>query len=227
MIAAILQSQAEGPDMARKTKKSPKPARTAKSKSKAKSDLPGRIIDAALALAVSRGWRRIRLADIAAEAGVTVAELSAVFSSKSAIIGGFVRRTDERVLAGGEAEGSSARDRLFDVLMRRFDALQPHRQAVAAILGVLVCDPLAPMRYGPGLMCSMARMLKAAGLSSKGPGGALRAKGLAVVYMLALRAWLTDDSADLAKTMAVLDRGLRQAESLVTLLCPGGARRSA
>ena len=213
--------------MARKTKKSPKPARTAKRKSKTKSDLPGRIIDAALAVAVSRGWRRIRLADIAAEAGVTVAELSAVFSSKSAIIGGFIRRTDERVLAGGKAEGSSARDRLFDVLMRRFDALQPHRQGVAAIIRGLVCDPLAPLCHGPRLMCSMARMLEAAGLSSKGAAGALRAKGLAVVYMVTFRAWLTDDSADLAKTMAALDRGLRRAESLVTLLCPGGARRSA
>ena len=212
--------------MAKKTKKSPKPARTAKRKSKAKSDLPGRIIDAALALAVSRGWRRIQLADIAAEAGITVAELSAVFSSKSAIIGGFIRRTDERVLAGGEAEGSSARDRLFDVLMRRLDALQPHRQAVTAIIWGLVFDPLAPLCHGPRLMCSMARMLEAAGLSSKGLAGVLRAKGLAVVYMMTFRAWLTDDSADLAKTMAVLDRGLRQAESLVTLLCPGGARRS-
>ena len=35
--------------MAKKIKKPPKPARTAKKKSKAKSDLPSRIIDAALA----------------------------------------------------------------------------------------------------------------------------------------------------------------------------------
>ncbi len=213
--------------MAKKTKKPPKLARTVKKKPKAKSDHPGRIIDAALAMAVSRDWRRIRFADIAAEAGVTVTELSTVFSSKSAIIGGFIRRMDERVLAGGEVEGSSARDRLFDVLMRRFDALQPHRQAVTAIIWSIVFDPLAPLCHGPRLMCSMARMLEAAGLSSKGLAGALRAKGLAVVYMMTFRAWLTDDSADLTKTMAVLDRGLRQAESLVTALCPGGARRSA
>ncbi len=188
-----------------------------------KADVPTRIIEAALTLAAGRGWRRVRLADIAAGASVTRAELRAAFPSKVAILGGFIRRTDEKVLAAGEAEGSSARDRLFDVLMRRFDVLEPDRDAVAAILGDCLFDPCQSLCLGPRFLGSMAWMLEAAGLSSASAAGAIRTKGLLLVYLAALRVWLTDDSADKAKTMAALDRGLRRAETLAMVFCPGGA----
>lgn len=214
--------------MAKKTrKKTVGPTSKARGKTRGKPNVPDRIIDAALALAAGRGWRRARLSDIAVEAGVTLAELRGVFSSKAAIVNGFVRRTDERVLAAGPAEGSSARDRLFDVLMRRFDVLQPDKKAVAAIVRDALCNPLAALCHGPGLLASMAWMLEAAGLSSAGPAGMLRAKGLSLVYLAALRAWLGDGGADLAKTMAVLDRGLRQAETVVSVLCPGKQAKKA
>ncbi len=190
---------------------------------------PDRIIDAALALAAAGGWRQLGLAGIAEKAGLTMAELRSVFPSKAAILAGFVRRTDERVLAGGKAQdrnggedgGGAARDRLFDVLIRRFDVLQPDRSAVRMIIRDSLCDPLAVLCQGPMLLCSMASMLEAAGLSSAGLNGALRTKGLALVYLVALRAWLKDDSTDLAKTMAVLDRGLRQAEKMAAFLNSG------
>ena len=204
-----------------------KPRKPGKSRRKTKSGqpTPDRVIDAALALAAAAGWRQLGLDQIAAEAGLTLAELRSVFPSKAAILTGFVRRTDERVLAGGKAgdeDGDgTARDRLFDVLMRRFDVLQPDRSAVRAIIRDSLCDPLAVLCQGPMLLCSMASMLEAAGLSSAGPIGALRTKGLALVYLVALRAWLKDDSTDLAKTMAVLDRGLRQAEKMAAFLNSG------
>ena len=128
--------------------------------------------------------------------------------------------------APAPAEGSSARDRLFDVLMRRFDVLQPDKEAVAAIVRDALSNPLAALCHGPQLLASMAWMLEDAGLSSAGPAGALRAKGLALVYLAALRAWLGDDNADKAKTMAVLDRGLRQAETVASVLCPGKQART-
>ena len=199
--------------MAKKTRKK---SRTSKSK----ADPRDRIIDAALKLTPERGWRRLAMAEIADGAGLTLAEVRSLFRSKSAILNGFQRRTDNSVLAMGPADGSSPRDRLFDVLMRRFDALQSHRDAIRVIVRDVACDPLAALCQGPHLMCSMASMLKAAGLESGGIGGAVRTKGLAVIYVRALCVWLGDDSGDLSKTMAVLDRGLARAECLAGLLCP-------
>ena len=199
-----------------------KKARNPKRKAGRKKAAPERIVEAALTLAARSGWRRVRLADIAAETGLTLAELRTHFPTKRAIISGFLQQTDEKVLASGPAEGTSARDRLFEVLMRRFDALAPYRNAVGAIVGAHLCDPAQSLCQLPRLLCSMAWMLEAAGLSSAGIGGALRSKGLAVVYLAALRVWLTDDSNDLAKTMAALDRGLRQAETLAGVIFSTG-----
>ena len=42
----------------------------------------------------------------------------------------------------------------------------------------------------------------------------MRIQGLKAVTAFALRAWMTDDSADLSKTMAALDRALNRAEKL-------------
>ncbi len=50
-----------------------------------------RIIDAALACIARQGWRRLSLADIAAEAGLPVLRVYRLFSSKTAILRGFFR----------------------------------------------------------------------------------------------------------------------------------------
>ncbi len=93
------------------------------------------------------------------------------------------------------------------------------------------CDPLAALCGALRLRRSMALTLEAARLSSSGLRGAVRIKGLALVYLSTLRVWLVDDSADKARTMAALDRRLRGVESLITRLCrgprfPGGRGRA-
>ena len=180
-------------------------------------DIAERIISAALELAVSDGWGAASLSDIAARAGVTLAELRNAFSSKAAIVNGFVKGIDEKVLAGieGGDEASSTRDRLFDVLMRRFDALAPHKAGIAAILRDTCTDPVGGMCLLPRFLCSMAWMVEAAGLSSAGVAGMVRAQGLALIYANAFRVWLRDDSADSSQTMAALDRDLCRAERMI------------
>ena len=69
-------------------------------------------------------------------------------------------------------------------------------------------------------------MLEAAGISSVGLAGSLRIKGLALVYLNALRVWLEDDSPDMARTMAAVDKGLRRAEQLARSLPYAGRRRA-
>ncbi len=214
--------------MARKTADTPgrgetAPRRRKPSKSGAKrprGDIPERVISAALDLGADEGWRSVSMAAIAAKAGLTLAQVHGAFPSKAAIVDGFFARIDAQVLAGGEVgedAGDSARDRLFDVLMRRFDALNPHKAAVAAIIRDSLADPPALMAGAPRFLRSMAWMLEAAGLSSAGLTGVVRAEGLALVYLNALRVWLADDTEDMARTMAALDWGLRQAEILMRL----------
>jgi AcrR family transcriptional regulator len=183
-----------------------------------------RVIDRTLSLAAERGWRRVSLGDIAAAAKLPLAELYRLYPSRTAILAAFVRRIDETVLEGGEAEGATPRERLFDLLMRRFEALRPYKDGVAAILRDCGGDPLALLCGGARLKRSMSWTLEAAGLSSHGLLGQARAKGLAVVYLATLRRWLADDTADMSRTMAALDKHLSRAEALAGLCGRLGGR---
>ncbi len=185
-----------------------------------KADLPKHIVGAAFAAAARYGWRRLSLADVADEAGLTLAQLHDLYRSKSRIVAALSRQIDAEVLARVKAKAvadESARDRLFDVLMRRFDALAPYKDGLAALARDGSASPIAAARGGIRLLRSMAWMLEAAGISSAGPLGALRTEGLAAVYVGALLVWLNDDTPDMAKTMAALDRRLACAEWLAGL----------
>jgi AcrR family transcriptional regulator len=181
-----------------------------------KAEVSDRILTAALDLAAGVGWRSLSLAEIADDAGVSLAEAYAAYPTKASILAGFISRIDRKVLSGGVAEKEdSVRDRLFEVLMRRFDALTPHKDAVAGILRDLPSDPAAILATAPQLANGMAWMVEAAGLSSSGLRGAIRVKGVTLIYLNTLRVWLRDDSADMARTMASLDQSLRRAEKLI------------
>ncbi len=184
-----------------------------------KAEIPSHIVATALDLAATQGWRDTSFADIAAAAKLSLADVRAHFASKAAIVAAFSKQIDAEVLAGEEPElaDQPPRDRLFDVMMRRFDALAPHKAAVHAIVRDTLGDPAAALRGACTIGISMAWMLEAARLGASGPCGLLRIKGLALVYLSVMRVWLADESEDMARTMAALDRRLRQAESLVML----------
>ncbi|MDR3438474.1 TetR/AcrR family transcriptional regulator [Telmatospirillum sp.] len=178
----------------------------------------GAIVDAALALASEKGWHGVSLADIAARADLSLAELHAECDSKSAILKAFFQRLDDALWSGDLPQAEETpRDRLFDVVMRRFDALQPHRAGVQAILTGLASDPWLLLSSGPHLLKTTALMLEVSGISASGPAGRLKVHGLSAIYLAVLRVWLSDDSADMGKTMAALDRFLRGAESIAGL----------
>jgi len=191
-----------------------------------KADVPRLALDAALALAATTGWRDLSLGDIAAEAGVTLVQLHEAYPSKSALLEAFSDRIDETVLSGTTADlaAEPAKDRLFDVLMRRFEALAPHRDAVRAIVRAQSCDPLAAVAGACRLHRSMRWMLEAAGIDGSSPAGRLRARALAALYLDVMRTWFADDSEDMARTMAALDRRLAQADGAVARLCSVAAR---
>jgi len=170
-------------------------------------DPKSRLIEAGLALAARQGWRRTGMGEIARESGLPLAEAYTLFRGRSALLAGFVRSIDEKVLDGGEPEGSP-HDRLFDLLMRRFDALKPHRPALKSIMRDSIGEPAALCGV-PVMLNSLAWMLEAADISTAGWRGRARVLALVGAYGAVFRTFLDDDSEDLARTMAALDRRLR------------------
>lgn len=183
-----------------------------------------RLVNAALRLIPQRGWRSLSMPAVATEAGLPILTLYRIFPSRQAILCAFSRRIDETVLAAPlDADPDERpRDRVFDLLMRRFDALRPHRDALEVLGRELPGDPVTALALGAGLLRSTAWTLEAAGIVTGGLCGAVAVKLTAGAYAATLRVWLRDDTPDLAPTMAALDRRLRGIERCFRAVSPRG-----
>jgi len=173
-----------------------------------------KIIEAFLALVAEEPFEKIGLAAVAEKAGVSLADMRGEFGSTFDIVSAFVRETDRKVLAGGEGEDAeaTARDRLFDVLMRRFEALQPHRAAVRSLVRSAERHPRFALALNKLAVRSQQWMLTAAEINASGPRGMIRAQGLALLFGSVLGTWVRDDDPGLARTMAALDRALARGQ---------------
>jgi ubiquinone biosynthesis protein COQ9 len=175
-----------------------------------------RIIAAALRLAERRGWHDLSLAEIAAEAAIPLAEFRKHFQAKAQILAAFSRAVDGAVIAKFPAPTADApRDRLFDVLLTRFEIMQPYKAAIRRIRDDLSRSPGEALGQLRPALKSQYWMLAAAGISGEGGRGLMRVQGLAVVYRSVFSIWLDDDDPGMARTMAALDRRLRRAESVM------------
>ncbi len=176
-----------------------------------------RIIEALMRLLARRRYSEIGLGAIAEEAGVTLGELRELYNSKFAIIADFSRRNDKAVLDAGPAEGEGARDRLFDILMRRLDHLAPYKPGLKRLTRAMMCDPMLAVALTATVKRSSRWMLAGAGIDHGGLRGKVAVRGVVLVLGETVRTWFDDDDPGLAKTMATLDRALRRGERALGL----------
>ena len=171
-------------------------------------------IDALMALLGEHSFEQVGLAEVAGRAGLKLSQLRAEFGSTLAIVAAHIKDIDRAVLAGGAADmiDEPAREALFDVLMRRLEALAPYKEAVRSLLRSARRNPGLALALNAMAVRSQAWMLEAAGIGASGPKGALRAQGAALMFARVLRVWLDDDEPGLDRTMAALGRGLASAE---------------
>jgi ubiquinone biosynthesis protein COQ9 len=182
------------------------------------------LVSAAFALAAEVGWHRVSVTEAARRAGLPLDRARLRFPGRSVVLLRLGRMADAVALADVSADAAATvRDRLFDLLMRRFDVLQENRDGVLALLNALPRDPATALLLATATVGSMHWMLEASGISAQGPFGLIRAKGLTAVWVQTVRAWAADRSPDLSGTMAALDKALGRAERMSSWL-PAGRR---
>ncbi|WP_158816566.1 TetR/AcrR family transcriptional regulator [Methylocapsa sp. S129] len=184
----------------------------------APGDARSRIVDALMALAGEQRFEDISISAISAKAGVSLADFRDSFPSKGAVLAGFSKRIDRIVLEqhSDELASEEPKERLFDVLMRRLDAMSPYREGLREITQWLRREPLSALAVNQVVVNSMRFMLEAAGIESEGGAGALKLQGLALAWGRIVGVWLDDEEAELSKTMAALDRELTRGERIVS-----------
>jgi AcrR family transcriptional regulator len=210
--------------MARKPARKSQPSRPARSTAAPGPAAPAgdrdKIVTAFLDLLAEKRIEQIGLAEIAEAAGVTLVQLRDEFSSPLGILAAYLKSLDRAVLAGdfSDMADEPPRERLFDVLMRRLEAMAPHRDAVRSLVRSARRNPPLALALNGLTVRSQQWMLTAAGVPAAGPRGMVRAQALAVMFASVLRTWVDDDDEGLARTMAALDRALGRGQRLAGLV---------
>ena len=174
-------------------------------------------VEALMRLASDRPWSDIEIGDVAREAGLSLSDMRDLFPSKGAMLEGFTRMIDKIVIDGTTEDliGEPARERIFDVVMRRFDALAPYKPALRRIVFAMRGDVAALPALNRMALNSARYMLAAAGVPTEGPLGAVKLQGFVLAMANVSEAWFDDDDPTLAKTMARLDRELGRGERIL------------
>ena len=173
-----------------------------------------KIIEAFLTLLAEQPIERIGLGDIAKTAAVSLADLREEFSSVMAILSAHMKEIDRQVLASDMSDmgDEPVREKLFDILMRRLEAHAPHKAAIRSLMKSSLRNPPLALALNSFAARSMSWMMTAAGISTAGPRGIIRAQALTLFYARVVATWAEDEDPGLAKTMSVLDRELARGQ---------------
>lgn len=151
------------------------------------------VVDAALALAATRGWYGVSMRDLADRLGIDLAALAERYRDPDAIADLlFARARAAMLLPAGP--GQSPRDRVEHALWRWFDSLAPHRQVAVAMLRAKLHPPhvhhWAPMPFHLSRLIWWLR--EAAQLDAQGRRRQLEEVVLSGIFLAALASWSTD-----------------------------------
>jgi hypothetical protein len=160
-----------------------------------------------LGIIADSGWRGAAKAEVTPESRV-------VLGDRIDALAALQDHVAADAAAGAAEAAGLVRERLFDGLMRGFDALQARRGAVLAIWNSR--DPGVALVLAGRAGLHLRRLAMAAGADVSGLRGRARLAALGALCLKAFATWRADDSADMAATMAELDRLLERAERAET-----------
>lgn len=184
--------------------------------------LAARLVDLTLAEAEAVGFENVRLHRIAEHAGVTLAEVSAIYPDLDAVANAWFARARDAMLAPPPEgfAGWPAKERLFWVMTRWLDALAPHREASVQMLRAKAV-PSHPHHWVP-MIFDLSRivhwMLDAARIAGTGRMRQIEEIGMTALVLAVLAVWARDRSPGFTRTHAMLRRRLDAADRLMTRL---------
>lgn len=160
------------------------------------------------------GWAGVTLPQVAKAAKMKRADVMTLYADKNALLKNFGAFLDQKMIATYQEQDVSLKEKLFDLLMQRFDMLNEWRNGLQRLMDDMTGQPITALCFGAesgAAFCrSMQCMLMLAGVQAESPRGKMAAFFLKLVYFAMLRVWRSDESPDLSVTMAALDRALER-----------------
>jgi hypothetical protein len=175
-----------------------------------------KLAEAALTIAAENPWQGVTLSDLCAASETSLSACAQASVTKADVTAQLDLMVERTMLAAQTHvdRTMTVKDRLFDVLMSRYDGIEDNRGAWVSILQGEAGDGLAALARSARRARCAAWALEASGVSASDLGGAGRAIGLTRILRKIDAVWV-NDGPDLAKTMAQLDQALRTGEAWI------------
>lgn len=188
---------------------------------KRKADTAERILEEALALAEEVGWGKVRLRQVAERMDVPLAAVLEHYRDLDGVADAWFAKGWQAMLQPPPDDFTEMPppDRLHLILMRWFDALEPHRR----VTGEMISEKLwyaHPHHWVPAIFNLSRTILwlrEAALLDAPGRQRQIEEIGLTTLFLATLRAWLRDDTEGQEKTRTFLRNRLAAADRIMAL----------
>ena len=170
----------------------------------------------------SDGWQSIDLESLSQECDFDVLNVTGGIRNKVDLLVAFSAFIDMTVNQSIDADLKDdqipVRERLLEALLIRFEALVPYKAGVIKLMKTFLHNPSFVVIGSKSLKLSMEATLTAVGLEAKGIQGAIRVKGMCMIFMSGVCTWSKDNSEDLSATTRILDERLKQTENIISNL---------
>lgn len=175
--------------------------------------LDQKISDAIFKLAARHTWHEITFDQIAKAAKIPAKQIKQRYADTNALLPLMVAAISGATMKtlGNPDKRAALHDRLFEALMARFDVLQKHREAILNLAAAAHRDARVARHLARAQMQAIKSTLLWADEISDSGNFSLSSTVLWVVYLASFRVWKNDETLDMSKTMAALDRYLRLA----------------
>jgi len=172
----------------------------------------------ALKLLEKKSWSKISIKEIFKKSKINQLEAYSIIKEKKEVLLLINNYFDqETIRLTQKIENSNNKDKIFEIIMTRFEILNNYRNAVIKLFKYIIKKPDLILYILPHLIKSLIIVIESTENSSDGIRGNLKVEGLMIIYLLVFMVWIKDDTQELEKTMAALDNHLNCAEDFVNL----------
>ena len=162
------------------------------------------------------GWDKFSIEKLSTKENIPVRDLKVFFKCKYSIVDKFSIMIDKNIeskLKIEDFKDSSKKDILFELIMMRFDEMEEFKGSLAKILDASRNKPLLISIITKNVMNTMDFFLELSNSYNNYAFDVLKKNFLFLIYSITFKTWLSDNTEELSKTMAELDRLLSTAEN--------------
>lgn len=161
------------------------------------------------------GWNEVTPEKVATAMGLKSDALPTTLKTRQDILDYFEHHISNQlndIFKDVTDNSETRKDQLFDVIMERFDLMTPYKGGLKRLSKTIGLLPKTAMKSMCPFRAMIGNIMRLANLDIHGPVAEIKRMGLTILYLKTVRVWLGDDSPDLGKTMAELDKNLGFAE---------------